>query len=415
MPKHYAVFVGNQSQIEALAIQIQSGAPKEYFEGLASKRGAIFSNAEIERFIWEEEQHDLRELASKRLQPLRSLSSGERKKALLEHVLNQNPDFLVLVNPFDNLDVASQKELRQKLLGIAKSVQLIQLLNRTDDMLSISDVLLSFSKGEFEQVQSIAKLAASTQKKPSGNIERIPRPLRENNLLLEEKLVEFKNVTVSYDQRCILNKINWTIRKKEFWQLLGPNGSGKTTLLTLITGDNHKGYGQDFTLFGRKKGSGESVWDIKEHIGYFTPSMIDQFRGYHTVIHMVVSGLHDSIGLYQEPTDAELRLGLSWLDVIQLKHKKNAQFRELSNGEKRLVMLARAMIKHPPLLILDEPTAGLDDTNSSFFVDLVNRIADESSSTIVFVSHRSEKNLYPKMVLELVPSEIGSSGIVEYL
>ena len=415
MPKHYAVFVGNQSQIEALAIQIQSGAPKEYFEGLASKRGAIFSNAEIERFIWEEEQHDLRELASKRLQPLRSLSSGERKKALLEHVLNQNPDFLVLVNPFDNLDVASQKELRQKLLGIAKSVQLIQLLNRTEDMLSISDVLLSFSKGEFEQVQSIAKLAASTQKKPSGNIERIPRPLRENNLLLEEKLVEFKNVTVSYDQQCILNKINWTIRKKEFWQLLGPNGSGKTTLLTLITGDNHKGYGQDFTLFGRKKGSGESVWDIKEHIGYFTPSMIDQFRGYHTVIHMVVSGLHDSIGLYQEPTDAELRLGLSWLDVIQLKHKKNAQFRELSNGEKRLVMLARAMIKHPPLLILDEPTAGLDDTNSSFFVDLVNRIADESSSTIVFVSHRSEKNLYPKMILELVPSEIGSSGIVEYL
>ena len=415
MPKHYAVFVGNQSQIEALAIQIQSGAPKEYFEGLASKKGAIFSNAAIERFIWEEEQHDIRELAFKRLQPLRSLSSGERKKALLEHVLNQNPDFLVLVNPFDNLDVASQKELRQKLLGIAKSVQLIQLLNRTEDMLSISDVLLSFSKGEFEQVQSIAKLAASTKKKPSGNIERIPRPLHENNLVLAEKLVEFKNVTVSYDQRCILNKINWTIRKKEFWQLLGPNGSGKTTLLTLITGDNHKGYGQDFTLFGRKKGSGESVWDIKEHIGYFTPSMIDQFKGYHNVIHMVVSGLHDSVGLYEEPTDAELRLGLSWLDVIQLKHKKNAQFRELSNGEKRLVMLARAMIKHPPLLILDEPTAGLDDTNSSFFVALVNRIADESSSTIVFVSHRSEKNLYPKMILELVPSEIGSSGIVEYL
>ena len=410
MPKHYAIFVGNQSQIEALAIQIQKGVPEDYFGSLASKRGAIFSNAEIERFIWEEEQHDLRELASKRLQPLRSLSSGERKKALLEHVLNQNPDFLVLVNPFDNLDVASQKELQHRLFGISESIQLIQLLNRTEDQLSITDVLLSFSKGVFEQVQSIEKLATLTKKESSESIERIPRPLHENNLVPTEKLVEFKNVTVSYDQRCILNKINWTILKNEFWQLLGPNGSGKTTLLTLITGDNHKGYGQDFTLFGRKKGSGESVWDIKEHIGYFTPSMIDQFKGYHTVNHMIVSGLHDSVGLYEEPTDAELRLGLSWLDVIQLKHKKNAQFRELSNGEKRLVMLARAMIKHPPLLILDEPTAGLDDTNSSFFVALVNRIADESSSAIVFVSHRKEPGLHPKLLYELHPKASGSIG-----
>ncbi|WP_422860609.1 ATP-binding cassette domain-containing protein [Flagellimonas sp. S174] len=413
MPGHYTIFVDNESQIEQLAFQIQKGIPEEYFGDLSSKKGAIFSNTEIERFIWEEEQHDLRELATKRPQPLRSLSSGERKKALLEHVLGQNPDFLVLVNPFDNLDVAFQKELRKSLHTISESVKLIQLLNRTEDILSDTDVLLTFSKGEFLPLENTEALKPLTKKAHSNALGDIPPPLHENDSILEEKLVEFKNVTVSYDQRCILNKINWTIRKNEFWQLIGPNGSGKTTLLTLITGDNHKGYGQDLSLFGRKKGSGESVWDIKEHIGYFTPSMIDQFRGYHKVIHMIVSGLHDSVGLYQEPTDAELRLAMSWLYVIQLEHKTNVQFRELSNGEKRLVMLSRAMIKHPPLLILDEPTAGLDDKNASFFVDLVNRIAKQSTSTLVFVSHRVEKNLNPMSVLELVPSVNGSSGIVK--
>ncbi|WP_435623116.1 ATP-binding cassette domain-containing protein [Flagellimonas sp.] len=415
MPKNYAIFVDNQSQIEPLAIQIEKGIPEKYFGGLTSKRGAIFSNTEIERFIWEEEQHDIRGLAAKRLQPLRSLSSGERKKALLEHVLNQNPDFLVLVNPFDNLDNASQKKLRQKLEAISESIQLIQLLNRVEDVLPNTDMLLALSKGEFIPIQNVEALKELVKKDYSNSLKGIPPPLEENEFNVSEKLVEFKNVTVSYGQRCILNKINWIVRKNEFWQLLGPNGSGKTTLLTLITGDNHKGYRQDLTLFGRKKGSGESVWDIKEHIGYFTPSMIDQFRGYHTLIHMVVSGLHDSVGLYQEPTDAELRLGISWLKIIRLEHKKNIQFRELSHGEKRLVMLARAMIKHPPLLILDEPTAGLDDRNAGFFVDLVNRIADKSTSAIVFVSHRREKNLNPKLVLELLPSVNGSSGVVKKL
>ncbi|MEM9362004.1 MAG: ATP-binding cassette domain-containing protein [Bacteroidota bacterium] len=410
MPKHYAVLVDNQSQIEQLAIQIQKGNYAEHFGSITLKRGAIFSNTEIERFIWEEEQHDIRELASKRLQPLRSLSSGERKKALLEHVLNLNPDFLILVNPFDNLDIAFQKELRQKLHEISKSIELVQLLNRTEDLLPNTDILFTFSNGTFSRLTGIEAFKAISKNNHSHTLEAIPKPLHENDFMLDGKLVEFKEIMVSYDQKCVLNGITWTIKRNEFWQLLGPNGSGKTTLLNLITGDNHKGYGQDLTLFGRKKGSGESVWDIKEHIGYFTPSMIDQFKGYHSAIQMLVSGLHDSVGLYQEPTDGELRLAKSWLKVLQLQQKKDTQFRELSQGEKRLIMLARAMVKHPPLLILDEPTAGLDDTNAKFFVGLVNKIAQESRTTIVFVSHRKEPGLHPKMIYVLEASSSGSIG-----
>ena len=179
----------------------------------------------------------------------------------------------------------------------------------------------------------------------------------------------------------------------------------------MITGDSHKGYGEDLTIFGQKKGSGESVWGLKQKIGYYTPAITNKFRGYHTLENMIISGLHDSIGLYVQPTDSEKQLAIQWLNLLNLKDRKNDHFRDLSVGNKRLVMMARAMVKHPPLLILDEPTAGLDDSSANLFVALVNKIAKESDSTIVFVSHRKEPQLNPEYIFELHPSEKGSKGV----
>lgn len=184
----------------------------------------------------------------------------------------------------------------------------------------------------------------------------------------KKELVQFKNVSVSYGKRQILDGIDWTIKKGDFWQLIGPNGSGKTTLFTMITGNNHKGYGQDLTLFGHKKGSGESIWDLKEHIGYFTLGMLDRFGGYHTVLDMVISGLHESVGLYTRPSEIEIRTATQWLRLLGLENKKDRPLRELGTAGKRLAIIARAMIKHPPLLILDEPTAGLDDYSAAFCI-----------------------------------------------
>ncbi|CAN0605559.1 unnamed protein product, partial [Ectocarpus sp. 12 AP-2014] len=164
----------------------------------------------------------------------------------------------------------------------------------------------------------------------------------------------------------------------------------------MIIGDSHKGYRQDLTLFGQKKGSGESVWDLKKKIGYFTPAMMDKFSGYHSLENMMISGFYDSIGLYNNPTDQKKRLSGLWLKLLGLYKKRNVQFLELTAGEKRLVMTARAMVKHPPLLILDEPTAGLDDANARLFIDLVNKISRESETAIVFVSHRKEVGLQPQ-------------------
>ena len=197
--------------------------------------------------------------------------------------------------------------------------------------------------------------------------------------LADGALVHLQDVVVSYNGRAILNKINWTINPGEFWQLVGPNGSGKSTILSLITGDNPKGYGQNLVLFGIKKGSGEAVWDIKKNIGYLNATMTQFFPRLDSVEKMVLSGFFDSIGLYSMPNETQIKTAQQWLKIIGLYKERNAAFCFLPLGRQRMVMVARAMVKHPPLLILDEPTIGLDDDNIILFTALINKIATESN------------------------------------
>eukprot|EP01093_Parvamoeba_rugata_P017464 TRINITY_DN7031_c0_g1_i1.p1 TRINITY_DN7031_c0_g1~~TRINITY_DN7031_c0_g1_i1.p1 ORF type:complete len:273 (-),score=44.35 TRINITY_DN7031_c0_g1_i1:365-1183(-) len=231
---------------------------------------------------------------------------------------------------------------------------------------------------------------------------------------IPEVLIELKNVNVNYENRCILKDINWTIKKKEFWHLIGPNGSGKTTILSMIYGNNTKGYGQELYLFGQKKGSGESVWDIKQKIGYISPAMLELFNRNHTVEHMIMSGFFDSVGLYQTPSTLQIQTAAQWIDVLNLNKDKNTAFLKLSPAEQRLVLIARAMIKHPPLLILDEPLININDEGRALISALINKIAKESETSILFVSHRDETNIHPNFTYELHPSADGSVGIQKH-
>jgi molybdate transport system ATP-binding protein len=181
--------------------------------------------------------------------------------------------------------------------------------------------------------------------------------------------------------------------------LVGPNGAGKTTLLSMITGDNPKGYGQDFYLFGRKKGSGETVWDIKKKVGYFTPAIAEQFSRYHTLGQMINSGFFDSICLYTKPSDLQIKLSDDWLELIEMSHLKETPFCLLTLGQQRMALVARAMVKHPPLMILDEPIAGLDDYNAKVVISLITKIASESKTAILYVSHIQEEDLKPQLFL----------------
>ena len=230
---------------------------------------------------------------------------------------------------------------------------------------------------------------------------------------IPESLIQLKNVNVAYEDRPILSNISWEVKRSEFWKLTGPNGSGKTTILSMIYGDNPKAYGVDLFLFGKKKGSGESVWEIKKKIGYFSPSITELFIRRNSVEEMLISGLVDSIGLYQKPSDKQRALAKQWLETLGFQEKAKKVFNDLSNLEKRMLLIARAMIKHPPLLILDEPSTGLDDKSALKITNLINHIAAQSDTAIIYVSHRKEKGLHPDFEYELFPTENGSVGKIK--
>jgi molybdate transport system ATP-binding protein len=373
-------------------------------------KGILFSDITIQQFIEKEEQYDTCEAAPKELnRKLRTFSAGEQKKEFLKYCLNQNPDYIILDNPFDHLDQASRKTLVDSLEQLSEFLGFIQLVNRTEDLLSFIENKAQIMDDSFV-TKPIDTSATNIQK---THTTQIPKPLHsfEGN---NDILVKMDGVSVSYNERPIVNSIFWTIQQGEFWQLIGPNGSGKSTILSMITGENPKGFGQELYLFGRKKGSGESVWDIKKNIGIFSTSMTQLFKRNHTLEQMILSGFFDSIGLYTQPTLLHRNIVAQWLSVIQISHLKNKSFSQLSLGLQRVALIVRAVIKHPPLIILDEPLEGLDDNNSALVIDLINLLIQETNMTIIYVSHRMEPALKPISIFELIPMETGSIGKIKH-
>jgi len=405
--EHWAIFINNNSRKSQFIKNLLEGPTPSEFKDLAHKEGLLFSKITLNKFIDEEERHDIKIINQHTDQKLKTMSSGEQKKALLAYIFQLKPDFIVLDNPFDNLDTDSQNDLKVSLKDISKTTSIIQLISRKADMLPFISNLLFLDKSTLRQQPG--SLEEDKSFKDTNFSGRIPLPLTPTDYQ-GTVLIDCKNINVAYGEKKILHNINWTIKKGEFWQLIGKNGSGKSTLLSMITGDNHKGYGQQLYLFGQRKGSGESVWDIKKRIGYYTPAMTDKFSGLHSAMNMVISGMNDSVGLYLRATENQKALAKEWLTILDLWHLRDVYFAELSTGQQRMIMTARAMIKHPPLLILDEPTAGLDDENASLFIALVNKIAQESDTAVIFVSHRKEEGLEPQYTYELLQSPQGSIG-----
>lgn len=407
--KHFAIESKGLSVKQSWMQKLLKGDGEIAF--LKGKKGLLFSTVILEKFIDEELRHDKFLLTDRHGRSIRTYSSGEQRKALLKYLMEQKPDFLVLDNPFDCLDVESVHQLKKQLEHMALYTTIVQLFKRNTDILPfVNKVLVMQSNGSL-QWHSVQAYELNAAQNPLPFNVTIPPPLKPFDNI-PEVLVEMSRVSVSYNNRIIVKDISWQIKKGEFWHLKGPNGSGKTTLLTMIYGDNPKAYGQELYLFGNKKGCGESVWQIKEKIGYFTPSLTDNFRGGHSAMQMIISGLMDSVGLYAKPSDRQQKLAKDWLKVTNMDDKKHHLFNELSQINQRLVLIARAMIKHPPLLILDEPSTGLDDESAGLMVALVNQIARQSDTAIVYVSHRREQGLKPQFTFELVKSNEGSTGKV---
>jgi molybdate transport system ATP-binding protein len=323
----------------------------------------------------------------------------------LDYLLASQPDALILDNVFDSLDIAGQQMIVERLNALASQLPMIQLLSRRRDK-------LPFIAQAFKLEKNILVPDTSAQHHIPVLSGDIPPPAQPRPAL-DPLLISLRGLDARYDDKAVLNNIHWDIHAGDFWQLQGPNGSGKSTLVQLINGDNTKAYGQEAYLFGRKKGSGETLWDIKKNIGCFTRAMVQNFTSHDSVENMLISGFFDSVGLYQQPAAVHKRLALQWLKLVGLEDCAKRSFSRLGTGQQRLVLAMRAMVKHPPLLLLDEPVVGLDDEDSALLIALINRMAQSRSSAIVYISHRPEPGLTPDAIFELIPSAEGSSGQIK--
>ncbi|WP_278599509.1 ABC transporter ATP-binding protein, partial [Bacteroides nordii] len=202
-----------------------------------------------------------------------------------------------------------------------------------------------------------------------------------------EEVVRLNKVSIRYGDRIILKELDWVVRRGEKWALSGENGAGKSTLLSLVCADNPQSYACDISLFGRKRGTGESIWEIKKHIGYVSPEMHRAYLKNLPTIEIVASGLHDSIGLYKRPQQEQIAICEWWMDIFGIVRLKDKPFLQLSSGEQRLALLARAFVKDPELLILDEPLHGLDTFNRRRVKKVIEAFCRRRDKTMIMVTH----------------------------
>jgi len=405
-----AFYITHDGDKDWLLQQLTAGELLDFPVPLKDLRGEVFSNKTLQYFIEEELRHDHFEIAAGVQNTLSLSSSGEQRKALLSYIVAKNPGYIIVENVFDSLDKNTRQSILSTLKQLAEEVLLIQIFSRKDELLPFVETIYIIEGNSIKVNLTKDEFAARPMGDPNVVFAgSIPPPLK-TFAKVSGPLIKMKDVEVAFNGRKVLQKICWEINPGEFWQLIGPNGSGKSTLLSLITGNSSKGYGQDLVIFGHKKGSGEPVWEIKANIGYFTPTMTQQFERQDSIEQMIISGFFDSVGLYIYPSDSQVQLARDWLKLIGMYQDKQQPFRMFPEGKQRMILIARAMVKQPPLLILDEPTAGLDDEMAALFTALVNKIAAESNTSILYVSHKEEPGLSPGKIFELVPTENGSVG-----
>ena len=328
------------------------------------------------------------------------LSTGETRKALLCQALMSEPELLILDEPFDGLDAQSRQQLSQLLAELStQGYTLVLVLNRFDeipDFIQYAGVLAECTLTEIGEKQKLLKQALIAQLAHSEKLDGITLPEAENSdpgygLAADQPRIILNGGVVAYNDRPILHRLSWTVNPGEHWQIVGPNGAGKSTLLSLITGDHPQGYSNDLTLFGRRRGSGETIWDIKKHIGYVSSSLHLDYRVSTTVRNVILSGYFDSIGIYQAVSDRQLTLTREWLKMLGMDNATaDAPFHSLSWGQQRLALIARALVKHPTLLILDEPLQGLDPLNRQLIRRFIDILIKEGSTQLLFVSHHAE-------------------------
>ncbi len=322
------------------------------------------------------------------------LSSGELRKFQLTRALLSSPKMLIMENPFIGLDATTRDQLHLLLSELTRrtSMQIVLVLSKDDDIPNFVSHVIPVEGGEVLPKLTLEEYRSSRPADPKrvlsdGAEQRILNLPTAEDLHTSPTVVKLNKVSIRYGERTILKELTWSVKQGELWALSGENGAGKSTLLSLICADNPQSYACDITLFGRKRGTGESIWDIKRHIGYVSPEMHRAYSISTPCIEIVASGLHDTVGLYKKMKPEDAAVCEFWMDIFGISALRDRNFMQISSGEQRLVLLARAFVKDPELLILDEPLHGLDMHNRRLALDVIETFCRRKAKSLILVTH----------------------------
>jgi molybdate transport system ATP-binding protein len=287
------------------------------------------------------------------------------------------------------LDVSSRKTLSTLLSNLAEraSPRILLALREQDHIPTFVTHTLQLDKAN-NILHNGPKLTIQSEKSPPADVLSQIKS-RQIEPSQSPILADLKDVNINYWGKPVLRNVNWTIRQGDHWLLLGPNGSGKTTLLSLLTGDNPKSFSQEITLFGRRRGSGETIFDIQAKIGHVSPELHYHFPAHRTVKDAILSGFG---GTFAPPDQLSLQQTKQYDELIEFfarvlpSELRSARFRQLPSSHQRVVLLLRAFVKKPPLLILDEPFQGMEEvmvTKAREYLE--TEITDEQA--VVMVTH----------------------------
>ncbi|MCM2679725.1 ATP-binding cassette domain-containing protein [Echinimonas agarilytica] len=339
----------------------------------------------------------------------RSLSTGETRKLILARALLKRPNTLLLHDPYEGLDINATQYVDSLLQQLSRSgVQLIYVSDRPSDIPHWLEHIAVFETGKLALAadkQSVLASCLWQSLTTAHQSSPCPTPLEQfDTLAINEPIFEIRSGQVSYGNNQVFKDLNWRIEQGENWRVIGPNGSGKTTLLKLICGDHPQCYSNWIRQFGMQRGNGETIWDIKRRIGLVNAELQLNYRVKVNVITAVISGYFDSVGVYREISQCHKNHAKNWLDWFGIAELANQPFHGLSYGQQRLVLIIRALVKSPLLLILDEPLQGLDESNAQLVLTAINRIIEAQVSQLLYVSHRDEPGLHAHcQVLSLAP------------
>lgn len=319
---------------------------------------------------------------------LLKLSNGETRRLAIAAGLLRQPKLFLMDHPTTGLDIASRENFGNVLKTITESgVRVLLTCAENEVPAGITHVATLDSGGVANQL-SIDNYAAqkTTWNKKECNWTLLSQLLPTNSVT-QESPVMLKSVSIHYDGKAILDKIDWEIKAGERWQLKGKNGSGKSTLISLLIGENPQAYSQNFQLFGRKRGTGESIWDIKRPTGFVAPELARFFPSNQTCRKVILSGLFDTMGLFKKVSPEQEKLANQWISLFELEREADQMITRVALEKQRWTLLARALIKKPQFLILDEASQGMDEQQRGLFKDTIQKICENSPLSLLYVSH----------------------------